>query len=46
MRMRMGSKSSREIFTVWMSGFKSGVGRFTWLFIPKQEQFTRVHMHE
>ena len=25
----------KEMFPVWLPGFKSGFARFTWLFIPK-----------
>ena len=33
--MRPESKSIREIFIVYLPGYKSEVGRFTQLFIPK-----------
>ena len=33
--MKLESKSIREIFTVYLPGYKSEVGKFTQLFIPK-----------
>ena len=36
----------KEMFSVQLPGFKSGVGWFTWLFIPKQEHLPIVCMPE
>ena len=37
---------SKEMFSVQLPGFKSGVGWFTWLFIPKQQDLPIVCMPE
>ena len=44
--MSLETKSSREMFTVQLPGFKNKVGRFTCLFIPKRELPARVRMLE
>ena len=36
----------KKMFPVQLPGFKNGAGRCTWLFIPKQEHLTGVHMCE